>query len=110
VCSLELSDIEQQIWRPYRDKGVQVLGMSGGGLFDEESRKTVTNFRNQTSVTFPLVLGDETRPAYGKFRERISPFPFDVVVDKKGRIRYVGTRFDRAGIVALIERLLAEPD
>ena len=82
--------------------------MSGSGLFGGESVATVAAFRKQTGVTFPLLLGDDTRRSYGRGVESISPFPFDVVVDKKGFIRHLSTRFDSTTIERMIEALIAE--
>ena len=87
-----------------------VLGLSGDGLFGEETMATLTSFRRQFDISFPLLLGDATRRAYGRGPEAISPFPFDVVVDKRGVVRRVSTRFDRAETKALVEQLLGEAD
>jgi hypothetical protein len=85
-----------------------VLGLSGSGLFGNESATTVENFRDQTGVTFPLLLGDSTYGSYAQPDGSISPYPLDVVVDKNGIIRYVGHHFDGAAIESTIQKLLAE--
>ncbi len=107
MCGLEFPDIEKQIWNPYADRGVQVLGVSGAGLRGEESEDTVRRFQAQTAVTFPLLLGDTTRKAFGKTKDRISPYPFDVIVGPDGTIAYIGTRFDRVAMTRVIEDLQA---
>lgn len=91
------------------DEGVIVLGLSGGGLFGGESAETVRAFRDQTGVTFPLLLGDRSYFEYGDAGGRISPFPLDVIVDRRGVVRYVRAEFDGEAMEATIERLLAEP-
>jgi len=83
------------------------LGLSGDGLFGEESIATITELRKQTGVTFPLLLRDHSRPAYGRIPGGISPFPFDVIIDRAGVVRYMSPRFDPAAMTAVVERLLA---
>lgn len=99
------------MWQVYRDRGVVVLGLSGGGLFGAETPQTVANFRKQTGVGFPLLLGDQSRRAYGRRDQEpaISPFPFDVVLDRDGKIRYARTKYDRAALLRTVDSLLAEP-
>lgn len=108
MCSLEFPDIETEIWQPFQDEGVVVLGLSGGGLFGTESAATIEAFRDQTNVTFPLLLGDNTVGAYAKPDGSISPYPVDVIVDRDGVIRYLRHEFDAEAMRAVIEQLLAE--
>ncbi len=92
----------------YEGDGVQVLGLSGGGLFGTESAATITAFRDQTNVSFPLLLGDNTSGQYANPDGSISPYPIDVIVDKQGTIRYLRHEFDAEAMRAMIEQLLAE--
>lgn len=87
---------------------MQVLGLSGSGLFGNESATTVGNFRDQTGVTFPLLLGDTTYNQYAQPEGSISPYPLDVIVDETGTIRYVSHQFDGAAMEATIQKLLEE--
>ncbi len=108
MCSLEFPDLQKQLHEPLRDAGLVVLGVSGDGLFGDESRTTLERFVEQTKVTFPILLGDDSRRAYGKPASRISPFPFDVIIDKEGKVRYASARFDAAQLRRVIDELLAE--
>lgn len=108
MCSLEFPDIETQIWQPYRDQGVQVLGLSGAGLFGGESDATVRAFRDQTGATFPLLLNDVSYNRYGRSDGTISPYPLDVIVDREGIVRYLRHEFDGEAMEATLQRLLAE--
>lgn len=85
-----------------------MLGVSGDGLFGGESAETLSRFVEQTRVTFPILLGDRSRGAYADGGHAISPFPFDVVIDRKGKVRYMATRFDGQAIRVKIDKLLAE--
>lgn len=87
---------------------MQVLGLSGGGLFGTESAATITAFRDQTNVSFPLLLGDTTVNAYANPDGAISPYPVDVIVDQQGTIRYLRHEFDAQAMRAMIDQLLAE--
>ena len=89
------------------DQGLVVLGLSGDGLFGTESSVTVNAFRNQTGVTFPLILNDSTYFDYAS-SDSISPFPLDVIVDRTGTIRYVRREFDPNAMRSMVELLLAE--
>lgn len=82
--------------------------MSGSGLFGGESQATISAFRDQTGVTFPLLLGDTTYSQYASPDGEISPYPLDVIVDKTGTIRYVRRQYDGPGMQAIIEQLLNE--
>ena len=73
-----------------------------------ESPAMVRMFRDQTRVTFPL--GFDSDDTYRNFRvgKAISPFPLDVIIDRKGRVAYISRRYDLDSLKTTIERLLAE--
>jgi len=109
VCSLEFPDIETKLWQRYSDRDdVLVLGMSGGGLFGTESEATVSAFREQTQVTFPLLMQDTTRGQLAFSDASISPYPLDVILDRTGTIRYLRREFDVEAMDATLQQLLAE--
>lgn len=85
-----------------------MLGLSGSGLQGGETPQTVENFREQTGVTFPLLLDDTTKSKYAFPDGVISPYPIDVIVDKQGTIRYLRHEYDPAAMTEVIEALLAE--
>jgi hypothetical protein len=87
---------------------VKVIGLSGDGLFGSETMATLTRFRAQTAVTFPILLSDATRRRYGRGHQSISPYPFDVIVDKSGIIRHTSARFDIGETKRIIDSLLAD--
>ena len=84
-----------------------VLGLSGGGLFGTESSVTVSAFRDQAGVTFPLLLNDSSYFDYASSGS-ISPFPLDVIIDREGTIRYLRREYDGEAMAATLEVLLAE--
>lgn len=85
-----------------------MLGLSGSGLTGAENQTTVANFRDQTGVTFPLLLNDWSYDDYAFPNGWISPYPLDVIVDQQGIVRYIGRQYDGEVVKATIEQLLAE--
>ena len=59
-----------------------MFGVSGSGLWGGESPKRVFDFVQQTGITFPVLLEDDTLHEYGDAGPGISPYPLDVVVDR----------------------------
>ncbi len=85
-----------------------VLGLSGRGLFGNESTETLAGFVDQTGVTFPILRNDVTYFDYANPDGAISPFPLDVIVDQQGNIAYLRHEFDAEAMVDTIDRLLAQ--
>ncbi len=107
MCALEFPALEAEVWQRFRGEGLVVLGLSGSGL-GGETPALVEGFRDQTGVTFPLLVDDMTFNTYANPDGSISPYPLDVVVDRFGTIRYLRHQFDADAMVATIEQLLAE--
>ena len=86
MCGLEFPDLESRIWQPFKDRGVQVIGLSSGleGLFGGETDAVVERFISQTGITFPV--GRDVDFTYWEFDTfaQISPFPLDAIVDQDG--------------------------
>ncbi len=65
------------------DRGFVILGIS---LEDEA---TLTNFRDQYNITYPVLLGD--RAVFNQYN--VSPIPHTIFFDKKGKQRKVQIGF-----------------
>ena len=52
--------------------------------------------------------GGQSREAYRLPADIFSPFPFDVVLDGIGTLRYLSTKFDPAEMACVLDDLLAE--
>ena len=83
-----------------------MLGMSGDGL-GEEDLASVTNFKAQTGVTFPILVGDTTKGAYADNDGSITPYPLDVITDKDGTIVYLRHEVDMVAMEQVIVEQLA---
>ena len=84
------------------------MGINGGGLFTSDGQTLMTQFIDQTGVTFPM--GWDRGGSYRSFLggPGLSPFPLDVVIDRDATGVYVNREYDAAGLRAAVERLVAE--
>ena len=106
MCSLEFPDLDK-LHRELGKKGLVVLGMSAGGLGGGDTPAMVDRFVRQTGITFPVLMNAGSQYSSYRITRGISPFPVDVIVDKKGRMAYLSTRFDMTAMRAVITRELA---
>jgi len=79
--------------------------MSGSGL-GSENPATIAQFKEQTGVTFPLLLDDMTKGQYANNDGSITPYPLDVIADQNGTIVYLRHELDAAAMDQTIQQLL----
>jgi thiol-disulfide isomerase/thioredoxin len=94
--------------REFRDKGLQVVGMSEErGDSDEENAATVRDFCKSEGVTYPCALATE------KIKDQIPDFegfPTTLFLDRTGRVRLQVTGYREVSFLrAAVEALLNEP-
>ena len=104
MCGLEFPDLEASIWQPYRDLGVEVVGINPPSFGDDSA--LIQDFIEQTGVTFPI--GIDVEQTYDAFRvgDGLSPFPLDVIIGPDGTIAYVAREYDGDAMRAVIDELL----
>ncbi|MFT7520971.1 MAG: hypothetical protein ACI9MC_003122 [Kiritimatiellia bacterium] len=70
--------------------------------------ETVIRWVDNTGVGFPVFM-DESN-TYNRYDQTAAsaPFPLDVVIDKRGVVRYVSTRYEPEKIETVIEQLMDE--
>lgn len=73
-----------------------VLGLNSGGL-GGETQALIQAFIDQTGVTFPIVQ-DAQGFSQWESSPGISPFPFDIVVDKNGVIKQMYREYDATAL------------
>lgn len=84
-----------------------VFGLSGDGL-GQETPATVQAFKDQTGVTFPLLLDDTTYDEYALSDPKITPYPLDVVAGGDGTIVYLRHELDIAAMEAAINAAISQ--
>jgi len=97
-----LPDLETHVFQPFKDRGVLIYGLHG-----DEDPKLLSDFVEQTGVTFPLVHGQYTIIDFD-FGFDGYPFPRQVVVDKQRRVRWMTNGLDVPALTELVERLVRE--
>ncbi len=60
-------------------------------------------------MSFPV--GWDNNNSYSAFSQSgaISPFPLDVVVDRKGVIAYINREYDSTNLQAAVDALMSQP-
>ncbi|MCK5138954.1 MAG: redoxin domain-containing protein [Thermodesulfovibrionia bacterium] len=71
----------QDIFRKYKDKGVQVIGLTA----ESENPEAITKIFTDYEIGFPALL-DPDRKVYGDYGIRV--YPSTVIIDKKGKLAY----------------------
>lgn len=103
VCLKEAPHIEKEIWKPYKDKDLIVIGMDR-----DEPEYIVKNFRKRCGATYPYGI-DTGAKVYNKYAKPNSGVTRNVVIDKTGKIVYLTRLFNEkefAGMVSKIKSLL----
>ena len=73
--------MEKFVWKGYKKKGVQVLGLA---IQEQTPKEKIELFRNRHHITYPL-LSDEDQAVATRFG--IKSIPTIIVIDKKGKYR-----------------------
>ena len=96
-CIADAPGTQSQVAEKYNSNDVQILGLD---LWDG-SVSSLTYFRSQTGVNYPLLLkASSIGNAYKAYND------YSVIIDKKGRIAYRGGGVDIARIQGVIDALL----
>ncbi len=87
----------------YQGTDVHLLGLHSGG----DSPADLEAFLAASQITFPVLR--DAAPVYQAYRQVrvVSPYPLDYVIDRDGRVAYIGTEYDPAALVAVVDSLLA---
>jgi len=82
---------------------VVVIGIDTGETGD--AREAAARFQAQHGLTYPLLVDrdDSVQKAYG-----VQAFPTNVIIDRRGYVRYAGAGFDREGIDRALGELVRE--
>lgn len=80
-CNAEAPQVEKRIWRAYRKRGVEVLGLAINENV-KDPRVLMRKFRRKHHITYPL-LSDETAAVMARWG--FEGIPSIVVIDREGR-------------------------
>ena len=79
------------------------------GLHQNEPGDLLTDFIQQTGITFPVMPDRATLRSFEYPSGVGYPYPRDIVIDKNLTVRSIKASFNVAEMDELITRLLAEP-
>lgn len=103
-----MPDQEQRFWQKYGEQGLLVVAIDPDA--DDYSQiGEVEAFCKDLGITYPV--GVEETSNYELFTENFTgtnPYPVDIIVDRKGIIRYVAREYDPDRMTEVVEQLLAE--
>lgn len=89
VCRKEMPFIEKEIWLPWKDKGLAVIGIDR-----DEPLETVLKFSKDMNITYPLAL-DPDAEIFGLFALKEAGVTRNVIIDRSGKIIFLTRLFDR---------------
>lgn len=99
-----MPDLETSIWQKYKSKGVLVYG-----LHPNENPKQLADFIKQTGLTFPVKADIGGTLSKFAFPPGVNyPYPRDVIIDKKLKVRAIRNSFNVKEVDALVQKLLKE--
>ena len=89
VCRSEMPVIEEEIWKPFKEKDFILVGIDR-----EEPLKIVIDFGKSMGITYPLAL-DPSAGIFSLYADKNSGVTRNVVIDKEGNIAFLTRLFER---------------
>ena len=89
VCRQEMPFIEKEIWKPWKEAGLAVIGIDRDEPLDK-----VLKFKKDIGVTYPLAL-DPDADIFGLYALKEAGVTRNVIIDRNGRIVFLTRLFDR---------------
>jgi peroxiredoxin len=102
VCREEMPFIESEIWQEKKDSGLVVIGIDL-----DEPLETVTKFKNDMKITYPLAL-DPGADIFGLYALKGAGVTRNVIIDRSGKIIFLTRLFDRKEFDKMKEVIFAE--
>ena len=88
VCREEMPHIEKEIWKVYKNIGLNVIGIDR-----DEPAEVVTSFAKEVQVTYPLAL-DPGADIFALFADRDSGVTRNVILGPGGKIVFLTRLFE----------------
>ncbi len=74
-----------------------------------EPHADADKFRRETGISFAVLPSNKSSRLFSARADpNISPYPFDVIVDRQGVVRYLSQRLDVDAMVRTVEALVRE--
>ena len=99
VCIQEMPHLEKEIWLPFKDEGLMLIGIDR-----DEPLEVVKKFKKQTGITYPLAL-DPAANHFSKFAHKNAGVTRNIVIDKKGNIAFLTRLFDKDEFEAMKQKI-----
>ena len=88
VCREEMPHIEKEIWKVYKNMGLNVIGIDR-----DEPAEVVTSFAKEMQVTYPLAL-DPGADIFALFADRDSGVTRNIILGPDGKIVFLTRLFE----------------
>jgi len=89
VCRQEMPFIEKEIWKPWKEAGLAVIGIDR-----DEPLEKVLKFKKDIVVTYPLAL-DPDADIFGLYALKEAGVTRNVIIDRTGKIVFLTRLFNR---------------
>ncbi len=97
VCRREMPHLEKEVWQRFRHEDFILIGVDR-----DEPRKIVRKFAREMKITYPMAL-DLDANIFGLFALKDSGVTRNIVMDKKGNIRFLTRLFNPMEFQEMIE-------
>ena len=88
VCREEMPHIEKEIWKVYKNMGLNVIGIDR-----DEPAEVVTSFAKEVQITYPLAL-DPGADIFALFADRDSGVTRNIILGPDGKIVFLTRLFE----------------
>tara|TARA_B100001964_G_scaffold33397_1_gene35360 strand:+ start:681 stop:1373 length:693 start_codon:yes stop_codon:yes gene_type:complete len=88
VCREEMPHIEKEIWKVYKNMGLNVIGIDR-----DEPAEVVTSFAKEVEITYPLAL-DPGADIFALFADRDSGVTRNIILGPDGKIVFLTRLFE----------------
>jgi len=99
-CMAETPHLENDIWRPFKVKGLEVIAIGRG-----EDDAVLARFQKEKGFTFPIAA-DRAGRIYGKFAKELIPRAF--LISRNGKVVFGSVGYSEGGIADLLTALERE--